>query len=379
MNGRDMSWLVRSTGGQREKLNVRSKQAREGDKMKILTSYATAIAVTAALAMTPAIAQGSKSKTLDAVKKRGVLSCGVNTGLAGFSMPVKGKWAGLDVDLCRAVSAAIFNDPNKIKFIPLNAKDRFTALQTGEIDVLSRNGTWTMTREANLGLMWAGVNYYDGQGFMVRKGLVTSALELSQASICVQQGTTTERNLADYFRSKNMKYEPVTFASLNEAIDAYKGGRCDAYTTDASGLYAVRLRLPDPSKHIVLPQIISKEPLGPAVRQGDDVWLNIVKWTHFAMINAEELGVTQKNIDAKLKSKDPATRRLVGVEGDFGKSLGLTKDWAYRIIKHVGNYGESFERNVGMGSPLKITRGLNALWNHPDDKKRGLMYAPPIR
>lgn len=348
--------------------------------MKYLIALASAVVLAAGIGAAPAVAQDSgKSKTLDAVKKRGILSCGVNTGLAGFSMPSKGKWAGLDVDLCRALSAAIFNDPNKIKFIPLNAKDRFTALQTGEIDVLSRNGTWTMTREAGLGLMWAGVNYYDGQGFMVRKGLVTSALELSQASVCVQQGTTTERNLADYFRSKNMKYEPVTFASLNEAIDAYKGGRCDAFTADASGLYAVRLRLPDAAKHIVLPQIISKEPLGPAVRQGDDVWLNIVKWTHNAMINAEELGVKQGNVDAMLKSKDPSIRRLVGVEGDFGKSLGLTKDWAYRIIKHVGNYGESFDRNVGMGSPLKIDRGLNALWNNPDDKKRGLMYAPPIR
>jgi general L-amino acid transport system substrate-binding protein len=348
--------------------------------MKYLAACVTAIAMTAGLLASPAQAQtAAKSKTLDAVLKRGVLSCGVNTGLAGFSMPSNGKWAGLDVDLCRAMSAAIFNDPNKIKFIPLTAKDRFTALQTGEIDVLSRNGTWTMTREVDLGLMWAGVNYYDGQGFMVRKGLVTSALELSQASICVQQGTTTERNLADYFRSKNMKYEPVTFASLNEAIDAYKGGRCDAYTTDASGLYAVRLRLPDAAKHVVLPQIISKEPLGPAVRQGDDIWLNLVKWTHYAMINAEELGVKQANVDAMLKSKDPSIRRLLGAEGDFGKGLGLGKDWAYRIVKHVGNYGESFERNVGMSSPLKIDRGLNGLWNDPDDKKRGLMYAPPIR
>jgi general L-amino acid transport system substrate-binding protein len=348
--------------------------------MKYLISCASALIFAAGLAVPAASAQtAGKSKTLDAIKARGSLSCGVNTGLAGFSMPDNGKWSGLDVDVCRALAAAIFNDPNKIKFIPLTAKDRFTALQTGEIDILSRNGTWTMTREADLGLMWAGVNYYDGQGFMVRKGLVTSALELSQASICVQQGTTTERNLADYFRSKNMKYEPVTFATLNEAIDAYKGGRCDAYTADASALYSVRLKLPTPTQHVVLPQIISKEPLGPAVRQGDDVWLNIVKWTLFAMINAEELGVKQSNVDAMLKSKSPEVRRLVGVEGDFGKSLGLTKDWAYRIIKAVGNYGESFERNVGMGSPLKIDRGLNALWNNADDKKRGLMYAPPIR
>ena len=274
---------------------------------------------------------------------------------------------------------AIFNDPSKIKFIPLSAKDRFTALQSGEIDVLSRNGTWTMSREADLGLMWAGVNYYDGQGFMVRKKLVTSALELSQATVCVQQGTTTELNLADFFRANNMKYEVVAFATLSEAIKAYDSGRCDAYTTDASGLYGSRLKLANAADHIVLPEIISKEPLGPAVRQGDDVWLNIVKWAHFAMVNAEEYRITKANVDDMLKSKKPEVRRILGVEGDFGKSLGLTKDWAYRIVKHVGNYGESFDRNVGKDSPLKIERGLNALWNNPDPKKRGLMYAPPIR
>ncbi|MGE3646078.1 MAG: amino acid ABC transporter substrate-binding protein [Beijerinckiaceae bacterium] len=349
--------------------------------MKNLIRRTAAIALACGIAGVPAFAQTSgKSKTLDTVKSRGTLSCGVNPGLAGFSIPDdKGNWTGIDADFCRAVAVAIFNDPKKIKFIPLSAKDRFTALQTGEIDVLARNGTWTMSREADLGLMWAGVNYYDGQAFMVRKKLVTSALELSQATICVQQGTTTELNLADFFRANNMKYEVVAFATNAEAVKAYDSGRCDAYTTDASGLYAERTKLANPADHIILPEIISKEPLGPAVRQGDDIWLNIVKWSLFAMINAEELGVTKSNVDAMLKSKKPEIKRLLGVEGDFGKNLGLTKDWAYRIVKHVGNYGESFERNVGSASRLKIDRGLNALWSNPDPKKRGLMYAPPIR
>ena len=323
-----------------------------------------------------ALAQEKGGRTLEQVKARGALTCGVNTGLAGFGIPDdKGNWTGLDVDLCRAISAAIFNDPNKIKFVPLTAKDRFTALQSGEIDVLSRNGTWTSSRETDLGLMWAGVNYYDGQGFMVRKKLnVASAMELSGASICVQQGTTTELNLADFFRANNMKYEVVAFATSNEAIKAYDSGRCDAYTTDASGLYGERLKLVNADEHVVLPEVISKEPLGPAVRQGDDQWFNIVRWAHFAMVNAEELGVTKANVDERLKSTNPEIRRLLGVEGDFGKGMGLTADWAFRIVKHVGNYGESFNRNVGDGSRLKIRRGLNALWN-----KGGLQYAPPVR
>jgi general L-amino acid transport system substrate-binding protein len=323
-----------------------------------------------------ALAQEKGGRTLEQVKARGALTCGVNTGLAGFGIPDdKGNWTGLDVDLCRAISAAIFNDPTKIKFVPLTAKDRFTALQSGEIDVLSRNGTWTSSRETDLGLMWAGVNYYDGQGFMVRKKLnVASAMELSGASICVQQGTTTELNLADFFRANNMKYEVVAFATSNEAIKAYDSGRCDAYTTDASGLYGERLKLVNADEHVVLPEVISKEPLGPAVRQGDDQWFNVVRWAHFAMVNAEELGVTKANVDERLKSTNPEIRRLLGAEGDFGKGMGLTADWAYRIVKHVGNYGESFNRNVGDGSRLKIRRGLNALWN-----KGGLQYAPPVR
>ena len=314
--------------------------------------------------------------TLDQVKQRGFLACGTNPGLPGFALPDdKGNYTGLDVDLCRGIAAAIFDDPTKVKFIPLTAKDRFTALQSGEIDVLSRNGTWTQSREAELGLLFTGVNYYDGQGFMVRKKLnISSALELNGASVCVQQGTTTELNLADYFRSTNMKYEVIAFATADEAIKAYDSGRCDSFTTDVSQLYGERIKLVNPDEHMILPEVVSKEPLGPSVRQGDDQWFNIVKWTHFAMINAEEDGVTKANVDEKAKSTAPELRRLLGVEGDFGKSLGLTKDWAYRIVKHVGNYGESFERSLGEGSKLKIKRGLNNLWS-----KGGIQYAPPIR
>ena len=344
------------------------------------TSMVTAVAAlsfgaVAAFAQAPAPAAPT-SKTLEQVKARGVLVCGSNTGLAGFGMPDdKGNWTGLDVDLCRAIAAAIFNDPTKVRFVPLSAKDRFTALQSGEIDVLSRNGTWTISREADLGLLWAGVNYYDGQAFMVRKKLnINSALELSGASVCVQQGTTTETNLADFFRANNMKYEPAVYATSAEAVKQYDAGRCDAYTTDMSGLFSERLRLINSDEHVILPQVISKEPLGPAVRQGDDQWFNIVKWTHFAMLNAEELGVTRANADERAKSTNPEIRRLLGSEGDFGKSMGLTADWALRVIKHVGNYGESFNRNVGEGSRLKIPRGLNNLWN-----KGGLQYGPPIR
>jgi general L-amino acid transport system substrate-binding protein len=322
-----------------------------------------------------ALGATASASTLDQVKARGVLICGANPGLAGFGLPdSQGVYQGLDVDECRAIAAAIFNDPNKVKFLPINAKDRPTILASGEIDVLIRNTTWTMSREA-AGMFFTGVNYYDGQGFMVRKKLgVDSALKLDGASVCVQQGTTTELNLADYFRANNMKLEAVVFATDPETVKAYDSGRCDAYTTDASGLYAERLELSNPDDHIVLPEIISKEPLGPSVRKDDIQWFEIVQWVHYALVTAEELGVTKANVDEKLKSDNPAIRRLLGVEGDFGPSLGLTNDWAYRIIKHIGNYGESFERNVGMGSPIKIRRGLNALWN-----KGGLQYAPPIR
>jgi general L-amino acid transport system substrate-binding protein len=331
----------------------------------------TLCAAALALAAWPADAQ-----TLAAVKARGMLNCGTNQGLAGFGLPdAQGNWTGLDVDFCRAVAAAIFDDPRKVKFVPLTSKDRFTALQSGEIDVLARNTSWTSSRDTALGLNFAAVNYYDGQAFMVRKALkVNSALELSEAAVCVGQGTTTELNLADYFRGNKMKLKTITFATNDETVKAYEAGRCDVFTADGSGLYGERVRMANPNDHVVLPEIISKEPLGPAVRHGDDQWFDIVKWVHYAMINAEELGVSSKTIDEALKSDAPDVKKLVGTEGNYGEQLGLTKDWAVRIIRHVGNYGEVFERNVGQGSRLKIARGLNALWT-----KGGLQYAPPIR
>jgi general L-amino acid transport system substrate-binding protein len=342
-------------------------------KGSIMKRFATAVAF--AILLAPA-AYAAGAQTLMTVKDRGTLVCGANGTLAGFGRPdPQGNWVGFDVDFCRAIAAAIFDDPAKVKFVPLTAKDRFTALQSGEIDVLSRNTTWTMSRDTSLGLEFPAITFYDGQGFMVHKALkVSSALELNDAAICVQQGTTTELNVADYFRSNHMGLKTVTFATGEEALKAYESGRCDSYTTDSSGLYGERLKLAEPSQSIVLPEIISKEPLSPAVRQGDNQWSDIVRWTHFAMINAEELGVTKANVDEKKKSDDPETRRLLGVEGQYGGGLGLTNDWAYRIVKHVGNYGETFERNVGQGSPLKIVRGLNALWT-----KGGLQYGPPVR
>ena len=318
----------------------------------------------------------SAQATLTNVKSKGFLQCGSNTGLAGFGVPdAQGNWTGLDVEFCRAMASAIFNDPTKVRFTPLAAKDRFTALQSGEVDVLVRNTTVTMSRDTQLGLDFPAVNYYDGQGFIVRKKLgVASAKELGGASVCTQQGTTTELNLADYFRANNLKYEVVAFATSDETFKAYDTGRCDAFTTDASGLYSERLRASAPDDHIVLPEIISKEPLGPGVRQGDPQWADIVRWTHNVMLNAEELGVTKANVDGMLKSDNPEIKRMLGVEGSFGESLGLTKDWAYRIVKHIGNYGESFDRNVGEGSRLKIKRGLNALWT-----QGGIQYGIPVR
>jgi len=342
----------------------------KGPNMKRL---ATAMAYATVLAFGT---QAAWAQTLNAIKDRGQLICGANGTLAGFGLPdPQGNWTGFDVDFCRAIAATIFNDPTKVKFVPLTAKDRFTALQSGEVDVLSRNTTWTLSRDTSLGLDFAAITYYDGQGFMVRKSLkVSSALELNDAAVCVQQGTTTELNLADYFRANHMGLKTVTFATGDEAVKAYESGRCDSYTTDSSALYGERLKLGEPAEHIVLPEIISKEPLSPAVRHGDNQWTDIVRWTHFAMVNAEELGVTKTNVDEKMKSDDPETRRMLGVEGQYGEALGLTNDWVYRIVKLVGNYGEVFERNVGQGSPLKIVRGLNALWT-----KGGLQYGPPFR
>ncbi len=287
-------------------------------------------------------AQAASAQTLKTVKDRGMLSCGVSQGLPGFSSPDdKGNWTGLDVDLCRAVAAAVFNDATKIKFVPLSAKDRFTALQSGEIDVLSRNTTWTLSRDTSLGANFTGVTYYDGQGFLVKKSLkVNSALELNSASVCVQTGTTTEQNLADYFKGNNMKYEVIAFATADETVKAYESGRCDVFTSDVSQLYAERLKLANPADHVVLPEVISKEPLGPMVRHGDDQWFDIVKWTLFAMVDAEELGVTQKNVDEMAKSDKPELKRAFGTDGNLGEQLGLTKDWMSRIVKAVGNYGE---------------------------------------
>src|SRR5246500_3983259 len=358
--------------GSAGKRTTSSEQQKIGE-VCVMKRVLTSIICAAALGFAVSSAD---AQTLTTVKTRGALNCGSNPGLAGFGLPdAQGNWTGLDVDVCRAIAAAIFDDPTQAKVVPLTAKDRFTALQSGEVDLLARNTTWSMSRDTSLGLNFTGVNYYDGQGFIVRKALkVNSALELNDAAVCVQQGTTTELNLADYFRANKMKLKTVTFATSDEAIKAYDAGRCDAYTTDASGLYSERLRLANPNDHVILPEIISKEPLGPAVRHGDDQWFDIVKWTLFAMINAEELAISQKTLDEALKSTNPEIKRFVGTEGNFGEQLGLTKDWAVRIVKHVGNYGESFERNVGEGSPLKIKRGLNALWT-----KGGLQYAPPIR
>lgn len=314
--------------------------------------------------------------TLEEVVKKGTLNCGVSTGIPGFSATdSKGTWKGLDVDFCRSVASAVLGDASKVKFIPLTAKERFTALQSGEIDVLVRSSTWTATRDTSLGLNFAGVNYYDGQGFLVNKALgVSSAKELDGATFCIQAGTTTELNLTDYFKSTGMEYKAVTYDTSGQTIDGFKKGRCDAVTSDASQLYGLRLKMDKPDSVMVLPEIISKEPLGPVVRQGDDVWFNVVRWTMFATLEAEELGISSSNVDAMMKSTNPSIKRLLGTSGQAGKNLGLNADWAYQIVKNVGNYGESFDKHVGKDSPLNITRGLNNLWN-----QGGLMYSMPVR
>jgi general L-amino acid transport system substrate-binding protein len=329
-----------------------------------VAAFASLLATSAALAQS----------TLEAVQKKGFVQCGVNVGLAGFSQPdSQGVWKGIDVDLCRAVAAAVFGDAGKVRYTPLTAQQRFTALQSGEIDILSRNTTWTITRDTSLGLNFVGVNYYDGQGFMVpAKKKVKSAKQLNGATVCVQPGTTTELNLADYFRTHNMKFKPVVIEKLEEVLNAYFSGRCDVYTTDVSGLVAVRAsRAPKPAEHVILPEVISKEPLGPAVRHGDDRWFDIVKWSLFAMIEAEELELSSKNIEQQAGSPNPAIQRFVGATGDIGKMLGLDNRWAVNIVKQVGNYGESFDANL---KPLGFERGLNKLWT-----QGGLMYAPPVR
>ncbi|NNN43662.1 MULTISPECIES: amino acid ABC transporter substrate-binding protein [unclassified Vibrio] len=330
---------------------------------------------TVSLLFTTHIAFASPS-TLDQVLTKGKLTCGISTGLAGFSdADGKGQWQGLDVDYCRAVAAAVLGDKNKVEFIPLTARERFQALQSGLVDVVSRNTTWTFERDTTMGLNFVGVNFYDGQGFMVnKKSTITQISQLHNQPICVQSETTTKLNLDDYFRHHNMSYQPVVFDTAIQIARAFNAGRCVAITGDQSGLYALRLNLAKPDSAIILPEIISKEPLGPVIREGDDRWLNITRWTLAAMINAEELGITSANVDQKRTSTNPEIRRLLGVEGDIGQPLGLNSDWAYQVIKQVGNYDESFQRNVGEDSPLAIPRGLNALWN-----AGGIIYAPPIR
>jgi len=323
-----------------------------------------------------ALADGHGGSTLKQVQDKGFIQCGVSQGLPGFSnADDSGNWTGLDVDFCRAVAAAVFGDASKVKFSPLSAKQRFTALSSGEVDILSRNTTWTMTRDTQLGLNFAGVNYYDGQGMMVPSALgATSATQLDGANICTNTGTTTELNITDYFRQNNMSFNLVAFEKADEVVAAYDAGRCDVYTTDRSGLAAQRGKLTNPDAHVVLPEIISKEPLGPVVRQGDDQWFNIVRWSLNAMINAEEMGITSANVKSMASSDNPSVKRLLGSEGKFGEELGISNDWAMNIIAQVGNYGESYEKHVGENTPLKLARGVNALWS-----KGGIMYAPPIR
>ena len=344
----------------------------EGEKK---ADQASAPAANTQQAAAPAAAGG---KTLDNVKSYGKLKCGVNTGLAGFGAPNdKGEWSGLDIDICRAVAAAVFGDATRVEYKPLNAEQRFTALQSGEVDLVSRNSTWTMSRDTQLGLDFAAINYYDGQGFMVRKESgIKSALQLKGATVCVQEGTTTEKNLGDYDQANNIGMNPpAKFKESSQARSAYDDGRCDAYTTDASSLAAERTALKTPDDNIILPEIISKEPLGPVVRAGDSQWGDIVRWSFEAMLVAEEKGINMGNVDqVKGSSQDPEVRRLLGVEDKMGEGMGVSNDWAYNIIKQVGNYDESFERNVGKDSPLKLERGLNALWT-----KGGLQYAPPVR
>jgi len=314
--------------------------------------------------------------TIDHIRKNGHLKCGVSTGLAGFSSPdSKGNWKGLDVDVCRAVSAAIFGSTEQVKYVSLNAQQRFTALQSGEIDLLSRNTTLNLGRDTLMGINFAPVTFYDGQGFMVRKkDGVNSVLDLNGASICTQQGTTTELNMADFFRANKMKIRPVVFESNEEVNQAFLKGRCDALTTDKSGLASERSKLKNPNDYLILPEIISKEPLAPAVRHGDDKWFDVIKWSIYALIEAEELNISSKNIDSFKGSKDPRIRRFLGFSAGNGRALGLDEKWAYNIIKNVGNYGEIFERHVGGQSNLKLKRGINALWS-----KGGLMYSPPVR
>lgn len=329
----------------------------------------------------PAIPKSVKSQpgsTLSAVRERGYLRCGVSTGIKGFSLPDKsGNWSGLDVDFCKSVAAAIFGNASKVEFLPLTAKERFTALQSAEIDLLSRNSTWTLSRDTQMNLKFVAINFFDGQGFLINKRTfvgATSARDLDGAAVCIKTGTSSESTLADYFRQHGMKYQPVSFNTPDQALKGFEAGRCDVFTSDQSQLYALKYNLKNAEDSVVLPEVISKEPLGPVVREGDEVWLNIVRWSLYALINGEELGLTQKNIDQMKTSQNPAIERFIGNNQDFGIHMGLNSDWAYQIVKEVGNYGEIFDRNLGKSSDLKIDRDLNELWN-----KGGLLYAPPIQ
>ena len=345
--------------------------------MKQMTARTLLATVCTASVLALAASPAQAGKTVEAIKARGQLICGVNTGLAGFAAAdSQGNWSGLDVDVCKAIAAAMLGDANKVKYVPLNAQQRFTALQSGEIDILSRNTTWTLTRDASLGMNFTGATYYDGQGFMVpSKGKVKNAKQLKGATVCVQSGTTTEKNLTDFSRANKLDIKPVVFEKQEASTSAYFSGRCQAFTTDASGLASIRNKeAKNPADHLILSELISKEPLGPSVRRGDDEFFAIAKWVVFALLEAEEYGITQANVDSQKGSTDPVIGRILGSTEDTGKLLGLDKEWAARAIKATGNYGEIFERNVGPTSPLGLPRGINNLWN-----KGGIMYAPPVR
>jgi len=354
----------------------RSQRDQNMTALKMSHLLKSCVSALASFATGLLIVTAASAQTLNKVKARGSVNCGVNSGLIGFAVrDAQGTWSGFDVDLCRALAAAIFNDPKKVQFVPLETTERFPALLTDKVDVLSRNTTWTIAREASLKVNFAAVTYYDGQGFLVRRRMnLASALELTNATVCAQENTTSVLNFVDYFKTNNIKYTLVALANADEMLKAYDDGRCNVVTSDTSQLSAQRLQLKSPDDHVVLPDIISKEPLSPVVRFGDDQWLGVVKWTHYAMLNAEELGVSSQNLEEALKSDKPDVKRLVGIEDNYGEQIGLTKDWAVRIVRHVGNYGEVFERNIGSGSKLAIPRGINSLWTNG-----GIQYAPPIR
>lgn len=370
------AWLLLACEPDAEKTTSGEKAA---ESAPLAATTASSVASTMASSATTTVMASGGANTLAQVQKDGFVKCGVSKGVPGFSNPdAQNNWSGIDVDYCRALAAAIFNDPMKVKFTPMSAKERFTALQSGEVDVLSRNTTWTLSRDTTLGFNFVGIMYYDGQGFLVNKKKypdVKTVKDLNGATFCISTGTTSEINLADYYKKEGMSYKMVAFENNDETVKAYEAGRCDVITTDQSGLYAHRTKMKTPADHVVLPDVIAKEPLGPLVRHGDDQWFDIAKWVLFALIEAEELGITQANVDQqKATTNNPVAKRLLGVDDNIGGKLGLSKAWAYQIIKHMGHYGELFEKNLGESSPLKIARGQNALWSDG-----GLHYAMPMR